>query len=169
MAYDAAFAMFPDLAAKKIGSTGHSQGGQAAFTVLALAEMKYGLTDYIYAGLAMEPASGFGTQPSGGSWQSWYAKIKSPMFMFSGTADMLVSEGWVQQGFSAMAKDNETYWWSATGATHIPVPNEPEMQVSIPWFRWKLLGDKAACEAFKKLPGNGKWEKRKEQNAKECG
>jgi hypothetical protein len=40
MAYDAAFAMFPDLAAKKIGSTGHSQGGQAAFTVLALAEAK---------------------------------------------------------------------------------------------------------------------------------
>jgi hypothetical protein len=169
MAYEAAYSMFPDLAAKKIGSTGHSQGGQSAFTTLARAEEKFGLTDYIYAGLAMEPASGFGTQPGMGSWQTWYAKIKSPMFMFSGTADMLVSEGWVQQGFNAMAKDNETYWWSATGATHIPVPNGPEQEVSIPWFRWKLLGDKAACEAFKKMPGNGKWEKRKEQNVKECG
>ena len=49
----------------------------------------------IYAGLAMEPASGFGTQPTGGTWQSIYGKIKSPMFMFSGTADMLVSEAWV--------------------------------------------------------------------------
>jgi hypothetical protein len=168
MAFEAAFAMFPDLAAKKLGSTGHSQGGQAAFVVLARAEEKFGLTDYIYAGLAMEPASGFGERPTPGTWQSWYAKIKSPMFMFSGTADMLVSESWVQQGFAAMAKDNETYWWSATGATHIPVPNEAQQQVSIPWFRWKLLGDKAACEAFKKMPGNGKWEKRKEQNVKEC-
>jgi hypothetical protein len=169
MAIETAYKNFPDLVAKKIGSTGHSQGGQGTFMVQVLAEQKFGLTDYIYAGLAMEPASGFGTQPSGGSWQSWYAKIKGPMFMFSGTADMLVSEGWVQRGFDAMAKDNETYHWSATGATHIPVPNSHSNDVVIPWFRWKLLGDKAACEAFKKLPGAGRWTKRKEQNVKECG
>jgi len=168
MAIEAAYSMFPDITAKKIGSTGHSQGGQASFIVLARAEEKFGLTDYVYAGLAQEPASGFGTQPGGGSWQSWYAKIKSPMFMFSGTADMLVSESWVQQGFNAMAKDNETYHWSATGATHIPVPNDATNQVSIPWFRWKLLGDQAACKAFQALPGNGKWTKRKEQNVKAC-
>jgi len=85
--------MYPDLADNKLGSTGHSQGGQAAFTVLQLAEAKWG-DKMIYAGLAMEPASGFGAQPTGGTWQEVYAKIKSPMFMFSGTMDVLVSESW---------------------------------------------------------------------------
>jgi hypothetical protein len=58
-AIDTAMKAFPDLYSKKIGSTGHSQGGQAAFTTLALAEAKWG-EEFTYAGLAMEPASGFG-------------------------------------------------------------------------------------------------------------
>jgi hypothetical protein len=152
-AFDAAISMFPDLVDTKIGSTGHSQGGQAAFVVLQLAEAKYG-SKYTYAGLAMEPASGFGTQPTGETWQQSYGKIKSPMFMFSGTADMLVSAAWVGEAYSAMNPMNEVYWWSATGATHIPTPQVPEEQVSIPWFRWKLLGDQAACKFFKAIPGN---------------
>lgn len=172
-AYTTAMSMYPDLFDKKIGSTGHSQGGQAAFTVLELAEAKWGVgTGYIYAGLAMEPASGFGTQPTGGSWQSVYGKIKSPMFMFSGTADMLVSAAWVGEAYAAMNKSNEVYWWSATGATHIPTPQVPEQQVSIPWFRWKLLGDNAACKFFKAIPGNSMispgWTKQMSENEAPC-
>jgi fermentation-respiration switch protein FrsA (DUF1100 family) len=163
--------MYPDLADNKLGSTGHSQGGQAAFTTLQLAEAKWG-SSYIYAGLAMEPASGFGTQPTGGTWQTLYGQIKSPMFMFSGTADMLVSAAWVGQAYSAMNPKNEVYWWSATGATHIPVPNVPEEQVSIPWFRWKLLGDNAACKFFKAMPGNTAinpgWTKSMSENEAPC-
>jgi hypothetical protein len=99
-ALDSALSTFPDLADHKFGSTGHSQGGQAAFTVLALAEKKYGFGDWIYAGLAMEPASGFGTQPVGATWQQLYAAIVSPMFMFSGLGtDGLVSQAWVQQAY----------------------------------------------------------------------
>jgi fermentation-respiration switch protein FrsA (DUF1100 family) len=167
MALETAFSMFPELVDNRIGSTGHSQGGQAAFTVLQLAEQKWG-DKMIYAGLAMQPASGFGEQPTGGSWQQVYAKIKSPMFMFSGTADVLVSESWVQQAFDALAKTTEAYWWSAVGATHIPTPVEPENQVSIPWFRWKLLGDAKACEFFKKMPDGPDWDKRKSQNEGAC-
>jgi fermentation-respiration switch protein FrsA (DUF1100 family) len=167
MAFEAVIEKHGDMVAKRLGSTGHSQGGQGAFTVLALAEAKFG-DEYTYAGLAMEPASGFGTQPAGGSWQSLYAKIKSPMFMFSGTADMLVSQGWVQQGFDALNDSIEAYHWSAIGATHIPTPDPQEMEISIPWFRWKLLGDKKACEFFKKMPEGGKWKSIKEQNAKGC-
>jgi hypothetical protein len=167
MAFETALAMFPDLADNKLGSTGHSQGGQAAFTVLQLAEEKWGDT-MVYAGLAMEPASGFGTQPAGGTWQEVYAKIKSPMFMFSGTADVLVSESWVQQAYDAMPTTNEVYWWSAIGATHIPTPVGPEEQISIPWFRWKLLGDKAACEYFKKMPDGSDWDKRMSENEAPC-
>ncbi len=170
-AFTTALSMYPDLADNKLGSTGHSQGGQAAFTTLQLAEAKWG-SKMIYAGLAMEPASGFGTQPTGGTWQSIYGMIKSPMFMFSGTADMLVSAAWVGQAYSAMNPMNEVYWWSATGATHIPTPQVPEEQVSIPWFRWKLLGDNAACKFFKAMPGNSMispgWTKQMSENEKPC-
>ena len=97
-----------------------------------------------------------------------YGMIKSPMFMFSGTADILVSESWVQRGFAALADSVEAYNWSAVGATHIPVPNNETMEVGVPWFRWKLLGDKKACEAFKALPMTNRWDERKAQNAKPC-
>jgi hypothetical protein len=173
MAIQTAMMMYPDLADNKIGSTGHSQGGQAAFVVLQLAEAKWG-PEYTYAGLAMEPASGFGTQPAGGSWQSVYAKIKSPMFMFSGDSsggqsDGLVSIAWVQQGFDALSKTVEAYHWTAVGATHIPTPVLQEQEVSIPWFRWKLLGDQAACQFFKKMPDDKtKWKVQKEMNAAPC-
>ncbi len=171
MAFTTALAMYPSLADNKLGSTGHSQGGQAAFTTLQLAEAMWGTT-MIYAGLAMEPSSGFGTQPDGGTWQQVYGEITSPMFMFSGTADMLVSAAWVGEAYSAMNPNNEVYWWSATGATHIPTPQVPEEQVSIPWFRWKLLGDNAACVFFKAMPGNSMispgWTKEMSENEEPC-
>src|SRR5579872_1785109 len=170
-AFSTALQMYPQLADNKLGSTGHSQGGQAAFVTLQLAEAKWG-PSFTYAGLAMEPASGFGTQPAGGTWQQIYGKIKSPMFMFSGTSDMLVSAAWVGQAYSAMNPMNEVYWWSATGATHIPTPQVPEEQVGIPWFRWKLLGDNAACKFFKAIPGNSMinpgWTKQMTENEKPC-
>lgn len=166
-AFEAALQMYPDLAAQALGSTGHSQGGQAAFTVLQQSEAKWG-DSYRYAGLAMEPASGFGAQPRGESWQSMYSKIKSPMFMFSGTADTLVSARWVQQGFDALDDSIEAYNWSARGATHIPTPQEETMEVGVPWFRWKLLNDQAACKAFKDLTNGMRWSVSDEQNPESC-
>jgi hypothetical protein len=182
MAFDTALTMFPDLAANKLGSTGHSQGGQASCVVTQLAEQKWG-DKMTYATLAMEPASGYGRQPSGQTWQQSYGKIKSPVFMFSGdsatgfsssallgqtTGDGLVAISWVNEGFEALSKDIEAYHWTGVGATHIPTPVPEEQQISIPWFRWKLLSDKAACEFFKKMPDAGKWKVQKEQNAKPC-
>jgi hypothetical protein len=182
-AFETAMMMYPDLADNKLGSTGHSQGGQAALVTLQLAEAKWG-DMMTYTGLAMEPASGFGDQPVGETWQQSYGKIKSPVFMFSGDSatgyanssllgmdvgDGLVAISWVDEGYAALSKTVEAYHWTSVGATHIPTPEEPEEQISIPWFRWKLLGDKAACEFFKKMTDDGKWKKQKEQNAKECG
>jgi predicted dienelactone hydrolase len=166
-AIETAYRNHADLADTKIGSTGHSQGGQAAFTVLQQAEAKWG-DSYTYAGLAMQPASGFGAQPPGGTWQSVYGRIKSPMFMFSGTADTLVAECWVQQGFDALNDAIEAYNWSAVGSTHIPTPQTHTMQVAVAWFRWKLLGDNEACKAFKALPAGAEWNMTKEQNPKNC-
>jgi hypothetical protein len=166
-AYETAMADHGDMIDTKIGSTGHSQGGQAAFIALQLAEAKWG-DQWTYAGLAVEPASGFGTQPSGGSWQSLYGMIKSPMFMFSGTADNLVSEGWVRQAYDAMPPENEVYWWSANGATHVPAPTSHQLQIMTPWFRWKLLGDPEACKAFKALPDTDEWDVRMESMDVPC-
>jgi hypothetical protein len=166
-AIDTARTMHPDLVSNKIGSTGHSQGGQAAFTVLQQAEAKWG-DQFTYAGLAMQPASGFGEQPSPGPWQTVYSKIKSPMFMFSGTSDILVSASWVMQGFNALADSVEAYNWSCSGSTHIPVPNTETMEVAIPWFRWKLLGDQKACAAFQSLKMGKCWREVKSQNPKSC-
>jgi hypothetical protein len=169
-AIDTAFRTFPDLVDRKIGSTGHSQGGQASFTVLALAEEKYGAS-YTYAGLAIEPASGFGTQPFGRTWQSMYRSIKSPTFMWSGLfTDGLVSQSWVRRAYDATSATQESYFWTASGATHIPVPNGLTQQVSVPWFRWKLLGDAKACAAFKGIPdGFGSvWDQVAAKNARPC-
>jgi hypothetical protein len=165
-ALERAVADNPQLAAKKFASLGHSQGGQAAFVVLQFAEEKFG-ADAKYAGLAMQPASGFGSQPRGG-WQTVYGRIKSPMFMFSGTADILVSQSWVRQGFTALNDSIEAYHWSASGSTHIPTPNNETIEVAIPWFRWKLLGDKTACERFKALEAGSRWSKVQSQNEASC-
>jgi hypothetical protein len=164
-----AVTMFPDLAANKFGSTGHSQGGQASFIVLQFAEMEFG-PEGKYAGLAMQPASGFGNQPRGGSWQSIYAMIKSPMFMFSGQgSDGLVSQGWVQDGFDNLDDGIEAYHWAKQGGAHIPVPNGETMQIGPAWFRWKLLGDAKACEYFKSIPmSDSTWEEAAMQNAAPC-
>jgi hypothetical protein len=151
-ALETALMVYPNLADMRFGSTGHSQGGQAAFTGLQLAEAKYG-SSMIYAGLAMEPASGFGVQPTNGTWQMVYSEIKSPMFMFSGlVTDGLVSQSWVQEAYDATSPTEEAYFWTCNGATHIPVPNSQEEEISVPWFRWKLLGDNTACKYFKAIP-----------------
>jgi hypothetical protein len=168
-AFKTALEKFPDLAAKRFGSTGHSQGGQASFVVQSLAEKEFGLEGAKYAGLAMQPASGFGSQPAGG-WQMQYATIKSPMFMFSGRgSDGLVSQGWVQDAFEKLDDGIEAYHWTKQGGAHIPTPQGEEMQIGPAWFRWKLLGDKAACEFFKSIPmSDPTWEEVAVQNAAPC-
>jgi hypothetical protein len=171
MAFKAALKKYPDLAAKKFGSTGHSQGGQSSFVVQARAEKEFGMDGTKFAGLAMEPASGFGSQPTDlGGWQAAYKSIKSPMFMFSGRGtDGLVSEGWVMDAYNNMDKSVETYFWSRQGATHIPVPNGEEMQLGPGWFRWKLLNDQAACMYFKSiLKTDMTWMEDAAMNQKDC-
>lgn len=166
-AIEAAMAKYPDLVDDKIGSLGHSQGGQSSVVVVELAEATWG-PNYTYAGLAMQPASGFGAQPAQGPWQAVYGRVRSPIFMFSGTADLLVNASWVQEAFVALDDGIEAYNWSAEGSTHIPTPNAETIEVAIPWFRWKLLGDAAACRAFKDLRGARRWSVVAEQNETAC-
>jgi hypothetical protein len=169
--YDTALKEFPDLIdANRIGSTGHSQGGMASINCTARIETKYGLGDgKIYAGFAIEPASGFGTNPTE-TWQTLYGQIKSPMFMFSGVpTDTLVSQGWVQQAFDAMDKSTEVYFWGKTGANHITTSSPDTNEVIVSWFRWKLLGDEKACEYFKQIPKTiTSWSQIDVQNEQPC-
>ena len=166
-ALDATLSMFPDLAAHKLGSAGHQAGGQGAILTLQQAESKWG-ENTSYAGLVLAPESGFGSQPPSGSWRDAYAALKSPMFLISGSADALVSEAWVGESFDALGDAVEGYWFSAVDAPHIPIPLDRIQPASVAWFRWKLLGDKNACEVFKALPGAGEWETVQEKNAEPC-
>jgi hypothetical protein len=167
-AYETALSEYPDLIDKRIGSTGHSQGGMASFNTLAYAEDKYG-PDYIYAGFAIEPASGFGVNPIEG-WPTLYGSINSPMFMFSGLGtDTLVAQTWVQMAYAAMDPATEAYFWTKAGANHIATSSPDTNEVIIPWFRWKLLGDQKACEAFKSIPDtNPTWAVVASQNEEPC-
>jgi dienelactone hydrolase len=163
-AFEAALQSHPDLADRKLGSAGHDQGGQGAFVTLQLAEAKWG-DSMLYAGLAAQPSSGNGSHPD---WKTAFAQVKSPMFIFSGSADMLVNEAWVEQSYEALSDTVEAYLFSAVGATHIPVPITAINQVSVAWFRWKLLGDQRACQYLNELPDGEGWDRRKQQNARAC-
>lgn len=167
-AFKVALSQYPDLADLRFGSTGHSQGGMAAFNTLQYAESQWG-DQAIYAGLAIEPASGFGENPAQG-WETVYRKIKSPMFMFSGLGtDTLVSQSWVQQAFDALNDSTEAYFWAKSGANHLTTVNQDTNDVSISWFRWKLLADQKACQYFKAIPTTqSAWKVVDTQNAVQC-
>lgn len=169
VAFETALKRYPDLADYKFGSTGHSQGGMGALVALQRAEEKWG-SKGTYAGLAMQPASGFGAQPLLPPWPLVYAKIKSPVFMFSGLGtDGLVPQPWVTAAYLALSNKIEAYHWLKVLSLHIPVPNAEEMEISIPWFRWKLLGDRKACEYFKAIPKkNLTWIVKAQQNVPSC-
>ena len=169
IAFETALKAFPGLADYRFGSAGHSQGGQAALVTLQYAEAKWGSKGR-YAGLAMQPASGFGLPPLTGLWPVIYAKIKSPVFMFSGLImDGLVPTPWVQAAYLALNNKTEAYHWMRVLSLHIPTPDRETMQIAIPWFRWKLLGDTKACEHFKAIPKKDLlWIVRAQQNVPSC-
>jgi hypothetical protein len=163
-ALETAFTMYPDLADRKIGSIAH--GGDAAFTCVQRAEEKWGHS-MIYTGLAMQPESGSGDNSD---WMARYAKITSPMFMVSALGtDGIVSQDWVKQAFDALSAADEAHFWTVDGLNFIPVPVAQANQVSIPWFRWKLLRDQKACAFFNALPTtDAKWAEAASQNAQPC-
>jgi len=117
----------------------------------------------------MEPASGFGANPSEG-WQTLYASINSPVFMFSGLGtDTLVSQGWVQTAFDALDSSTEAYFYAKSGANHISTIGRDGSEVVVSWFRWTLLGDTQACEYFKAIPTTDtSWSLVDSQNERPC-
>ena len=94
--------------------------------------------------------------------------VESPVFIFSGSSDTLISESWVRQAFDALSSGVEAYLYSAVGAVHIPPPVSHMQQAAVPWFRWQLLGDGAACRYFKALPDTNAWDARMEKGARAC-
>jgi hypothetical protein len=164
-AVEEAFDRYPNIADNKLGFTGHSQGGGAAFICTYRAEQQWG-TSMTIAGHAIEPASGFGDAPY--NWSTMYSQITSPMFMFNGSLDTLVFASYVKQAFSALNKDVEAYWYRANGAMHIPIPTSWSKESTTVWFRWKLLGDTNACQYFKAMPNTSDWDSQDSQNEQQC-
>ena len=166
-AFEAVLDLYPDLAAHALGSAGHEAGGQGAILTLQQAEAKWG-TRARYAGMAIAPASGHGTQPPSGTWQEAYGAVTSPMLMMSGKQDALVSESWVADGFAALNDSIEAYWYSGVDVKALPLPHEHIQQLAVAWFRWKLLGDRAACTHFRELPQTDRWDERAKQHETNC-
>lgn len=163
-ALETAFAEHPDLAGSAIGAAGHGLGGGVAFLCVQQAEERWGGAMTI-AGHAIAPESGTGDAPD---WMARYGEIASPMFVFNGSADMLVPKSWVQQAFDALDDGVEAYWYEAMDAPHVPVPTSWAQESAVVWFRWKLLGDAAACEHFKAMPDGDQWDLQASQNDDGC-
>lgn len=95
---------------------------------------------------------GFGDSPY--NWEDYYEQITSPISMFNGSRDGLVSATWVRSGYNALPNSLEKAWYEAVGAGHMtPIPQSYASEFGLAWFRWHLLGDTAACEYFKAMPG----------------
>ena len=146
------FSEYPDLADMKIGSTGHETGGAVAIACVQRAEQEWG-SAATYAGHAMAPFFGTGSAPN---WMAQLGQIESPIFLFSGSQDYLVSTSSLQPAFDALK--TEKYWYEATGAMALPVPVSWAEESAVVFFRWKLLGDQAAGKYFAEMPNSDRWD-----------
>jgi len=151
----------------RVGFTGHSQGGRSAILCAYNAEQSWGDARTL-ATQAIEPSHWYGVGPD--DYASLYAQIRSPIFMFNGSEDTLVSVRRVREGFDALDGGLEAYWYEAIGASHTsPKPHDGWSNESgVAWFRWKLLGDQEACDHFMALPSTNKWENMDSQNERPC-
>jgi hypothetical protein len=164
-AIEAVVSEYGDIVDTKYGFTGHSQGGGGAILGVYRAEQQWG-SSREYAGLGIEPAHGFGDSPY--NWSTLYGQIYSPIAMFNGSADILVSSSWVRSGYNALSSSLEKAWYEAVGAAHIPPPNTDAGEMGVAWFRWQLLGDSDACEHFKNMPSSSDWRNQETDNLSDC-
>jgi len=162
-AIETALAEHPDIADTKVGSAGHSTGGSSAISCVYHAEQKWGDALQIV---------GYGAEPDRAgaaiAWTDHFGGVSSPIFMFSGSEDFLVSENAARSSYEALNPGAESYWYEGVGATHVPVPVSFIQDSSVAWFRWKLLGDEAACEYFKGMPDSNLWDLQSERNPTGC-
>lgn len=96
------------------------------------------------------------------------AQIASPIFIFNGSEDFIVSESTARAHFDALAPALEAYWYEGVGAPHIPVPVRWMNESMVAWFRWKLVDDSAACDHFRAMPDSDDWDLQEIRNANEC-
>lgn len=136
----------------RLGSIGQEIGGAGALLCVGLAEQTWG-DAVIYAGHAIAPQFGSGNVPD---WMTQLAHIESPVFMFNGSEDFLVSAQSVRSGYELIT--SEKYWYEATGALHIPIPVSWASESAVVFFRWKLLGDDVAGDYFKHMPDSDRWD-----------
>jgi hypothetical protein len=123
-------------------SLGHSQGGGAAHSCQFLLERQQPSTMVVSVGI--QPAHGMNRQ----SYETEYPQIRGPVLMISGSADVLVSDDWVERGFDLIA--SEKYWYEAVGATHFN-PHSWAATAGLAFGQWKLFADDEAGAYFEGL------------------
>ncbi len=155
---------YPDLVSDKTGFAGHCQGGASAILCAYRAEERW--PEHTFAVQAGAPEHGFFGDVD--DWADLYGQIESPVFMFNGSEDVLAPAQSVGQGIDYLSAETEVTWYEATGAAHVPVPNQWLQESAVVWFRWKLLGDPSACAYWKAMPDGDAWELQAETNAAPC-
>jgi hypothetical protein len=162
-AVDTALMEHPELASMRVGSGGHQTGGGSALLCVAHLQEKWGSAMRVV---------GHGSEPDlagiAAGWPETYAKIASPIFIFNGSEDQLVSENATREHILALPAGLEAYWYEAIGAPHIPVPARWMSESMVAWFRWKLVDDAAACEYFHAMPDTADWDLQEQRNPSGC-
>jgi len=127
---------------------GMSQGGQCAVSTAYKYEQKY----RGYAAVnPMVPAFGM----SNTKWRAELPKIKSPIFMFNGSADRTVSKSWASSGWS-LVRSSPSYFYTANGAGHINSVRWSE-DALLPFALYVLFERQDAKEYFEYLPNAREW------------
>jgi hypothetical protein len=156
---------YPEIVDRRLGAMGHGPGALEAFLCAQLAEQRWG-SSMLIAAHGAEPESTVGA--SVGDWESRLAQVASPSFMFSGSEDWIVAPAFSLRTFEAFGGDTEVVWYEGQGASHAPPPERFIHESALPWFRWKLLGDRRACRHFKALPDTGDWTLQQSRNDSDC-
>ena len=139
-----------DVFLPRIGSTGHSQGGGGAIACAIEGQKRPEWASFEWAVAAIEPAHGMNYK----SWRDDYPALKAPVFMFSGSRDRLVPQGWVEKGYQILT--SEKYFYEALGASHLTFMPWAESSVTS-FFRWRLVGDTSAKAYFLNRPKTTYW------------
>jgi hypothetical protein len=155
---------YPDLVSDQVGFAGHCQGGVSAILCAYRAEERW--PEQTFAVQAAAPDHGILGAVE--DWAPLYGEIESPVFMFNGSEDTVVSAQRIELGLEHFSAETEVTWYEATGAPHVPVPNQWIQESAVVWFRWKLLDDRDACAYWKAMPKGDAWDMKAETNAAPC-
>ena len=138
----------PNVYLEKYGILGHSQGGSATMTCGYQMEQRFPYS--VGSFLPVQPAFGMGNA----SITSQMKSMKGNMLIFGGTRDILVSDIWIQRGYSAYGAKKG--WIQGVPATHFD-QGKWIVHLAPLWFKYSMFDSKEGKEGIEYLAGRSDW------------